>query len=71
MDNKYNKIPNDHQSQDLLCPSPVIISGAKYSGVPQNDIAFSLSFNIFAIPKSASFKYPSSSNRIFSGFKSL
>ena len=31
----YNKTPSAHQSTPWLCPCPIIISGARYSGVPQ------------------------------------
>nr|GMD48590.1 Isocitrate dehydrogenase [NADP] [Ipomoea batatas] len=34
----YRKIPNVHQSTALPWPSPLIISGAKYSCVPTNDM---------------------------------
>ena len=68
---KYNRIPKLHQSDDLVMPCPAIISGEIYSGVPQKDRAFSFPFKCFAIPKSASFRYPSSSINMFSGFKSL
>ena len=45
-------------------------SGAKYSGVPQNDLALELS-EIFSLlkPKSVIFIYPSRLIRTFSGFK--
>ncbi|WVZ23408.1 hypothetical protein V8G54_001952 [Vigna mungo] len=33
----YNKIPRVHQSIALVCPAPVIISGAIYSSVPTNE----------------------------------
>ncbi|KAJ6398593.1 hypothetical protein OIU77_019388 [Salix suchowensis] len=36
--NSYKKIPNVHQSTALPWPSPLIISGAKYSWVPTNDM---------------------------------
>jgi len=49
---------------------PSTISGAKYSGVPQNDFALELS-DIFSLlkPKSVIFIYPSEPIRTFSGFK--
>ena len=48
--------PNDHQSTANPCPLFSIISGAKYSGVPQNDFALLLS-DIFSLlnPKSVIF----------------
>ncbi|KAL4577045.1 hypothetical protein LXL04_013146 [Taraxacum kok-saghyz] len=33
----YNKTPKVHQSTGLPCPSPFMISGAKYSWVPTNE----------------------------------
>nr|GMC53679.1 Isocitrate dehydrogenase [NADP] [Ipomoea batatas] len=36
--NSYRKIPKVHQSTALPCPSPLIISGARYSWVPTNDM---------------------------------
>eukprot|EP00966_Prymnesium_polylepis_P021328 490469-Prymnesium_polylepis.3 len=44
------------------------ISGAKYTGVPQNVSAVWLSLDN---PKSVSFTWPSESSKTFSGFKSL
>jgi hypothetical protein len=48
--------PKDHQSTACPWPFPSIISGAKYSGVPQNDLALLLS-DIFSLlnPKSVIF----------------
>ena len=62
--------PNDHQSTAWPWPFPYIISGAKYSGVPQNDLALLLS-EIFSLlsPKSVIFIYPSLFIKTFSGFK--
>ncbi|KAL8137331.1 hypothetical protein V2J09_003332 [Rumex salicifolius] len=34
----YKNMPKVHQSTALPCPSPLMISGAKYSWVPTNDI---------------------------------
>ncbi|GER54235.1 NADH-quinone oxidoreductase subunit I, partial [Striga asiatica] len=34
----YSKTPNVHQSTELPCPSPLMISGAKYSWVPTNEL---------------------------------
>lgn len=34
----YKKMPKVHQSTALPCPSPLMISGAKYSCVPTKDI---------------------------------
>jgi len=55
-----------------VCPYCYNISGAIYSGEPQKEYASS-SDAIFGLasPKSATFKCPSLSIRIFSGFKSL
>ena len=58
-------------STALLCPCYLNISGATYSGVPTNVFVFSYGFNSFDIPKSARDALPFSSNKIFSGFKSL
>ena len=44
-----------------------MISGAKYSGVPHIEWALEFSNVIFDNPKSANFKYPLSSTKIFSG----
>ena len=62
--------PNDHQSTACPCPLPSIISGAKYSGVPQNDLALLLS-EMFSLlkPKSVIFIYPSLFINTFSGFR--
>lgn len=38
--NNNIKIPNDHQSASKLCPLYLIISGAKYSGVPTKEKVF-------------------------------
>jgi len=46
----YMIIPRAHQSADLSCPVSEIISGARYSGVPQNVFAYCLSSSIFASP---------------------
>ena len=35
----YMRMPRDHQSTALLCPSPLMISGAKYSSVPTKELA--------------------------------
>ena len=66
----YKIEPKDHQSTAWPCPFPSIISGAKYSGVPQNDLALLLS-EMFSLlnPKSVIFIYPSLFIRTFSGFK--
>jgi hypothetical protein len=47
-----------HQSTAWKCPSPLMISGARYSGVPQNDVARLLSEATLARPKSAKQMYP-------------
>ena len=62
--------PKLHQSTACPWPLPSTISGAKYSGVPQNDFALELS-DIFSLlkPKSVIFIYPSEPIRTFSGFK--
>jgi hypothetical protein len=49
----------------------MIISGDKYSAVPQKEFANSFLEAILARPKSARTRYPSSPKSIFSGFKSL
>lgn len=46
----YIKIPKDHQSTSKLCPFYLIISGAKYSGVPTKENVFSPYFKNFANP---------------------
>jgi hypothetical protein len=52
-----------------------MISGAKYSGVPQNEyVLLPLPFfssPYFDKPKSVIFRCPECSSKIFSGFKSL
>jgi hypothetical protein len=48
-----------------------IISGAKYSGVPQRVYVFSFPSTILEKPKSISFMYPFPFIKMFSGFKSL
>ena len=62
--------PKLHQSTACPCPFPSIISGAKYSGVPQKDFALLLS-EIFSLlkPKSVILIYPSLFIRTFSGFR--
>ena len=40
----YKRIPRDHQSTFLSYPLPLIISGARYSGVPQKELVFSPGF---------------------------
>ena len=52
----YRIEPKLHQSTACPCPFASIISGAKYSGVPQNDLALVLS-EIFSLlkPKSVIF----------------
>ena len=35
----YMRIPRDHQSTALLCPSPLMTSGARYSSVPTKELA--------------------------------
>jgi len=47
----------------------LIISGARYSGVPHTVYDFDVI--TLANPKSTNFKYPSLPINIFSGFKSL
>ena len=78
-------IPRLHQSTGFPCPLVSIISGAalldfnsnksyiipRYSGVPTNDLVNSPSSKILAIPKSVRQIWPSSSIKMFSGFKSL
>ena len=66
----YKIEPKLHQSTACPCPLPSIISGAKYSGVPQNDLALLLS-EIFSLlkPKSVILIYPSLFISTFSGFK--
>jgi len=65
-------IPSAHQSTDLPYPSfdPLMISGARYSGVPHSVKVLSLS-SFFANPKSAILIFPSLSMSKFSGFRSL
>ncbi len=62
--------PKLHQSTALPWPVPLIISGAKYSGVPQKELVELLS-SIFSFdkPKSVILIYPSLSINTFSGFK--
>jgi hypothetical protein len=49
-----------------------MISGARYSGVPQNEkVLLSDSTPYFDNPKSVIFKLPNESNKTFSGFRSL
>jgi len=62
--------PKLHQSTACPCPFPSIISGARYSAVPQNDLALLLSL-IFSLlnPKSVIVIYPSMFIRTFSGFR--
>lgn len=49
----YNKMPSAHQSTVWSCPLPMIISGERYSAVPQKELASSVFEAIFASPKSA------------------
>lgn len=46
----YINIPKDHQSTSKLCPFYLIISGAKYSGVPTKENVFSPYFKNLANP---------------------
>jgi len=74
-------MPKVHKSTSKECPSFVIISGAKYSGVPANYFKYflmntvyvfsSCSFLSVAKPKSVNLTCPVVVRRIFSGFKSL
>ena len=62
--------PKHHQSTSIPWPYLRMISGAKYSGVPQIVVAFwSLFYNILESPKSVSFIYPVWSIIMFYGFK--
>ena len=61
--------PNAHQSAAFPVPVQRIVSGARYSGVPQNDIAAISSMFSLLSPKSVILAYPSASIRTFSGFK--
>jgi len=65
------RIPSAHQSTDFPYPSfvPLIISGARYSGVPQSVKVRSLS-SFLANPKSAILIFPSLSISRFSGLRS-
>mmetsp|Transcript_50520 Transcript_50520/g.96501 ORF Transcript_50520/g.96501 Transcript_50520/m.96501 type:complete len:266 (-) Transcript_50520:277-1074(-) len=65
----YNRHPRDHQSVAKEWPSPRIISGDMYAGVPQMVKAFDVSRNR-AIPKSTSLAYPVWSIMMFSGLRS-
>ena len=66
----YVKIPKVHQSTGKPCPVLSKISGAKYSGVPHTENAYSFYYRTFAIPKSATQIYPLSSINTFSGLRS-
>jgi len=57
-----------HQSTPLLCPLDWMISGARYSGVPQS--VYVRSSTIFANPKSVIFTCPFAVSSRFSGFRS-
>lgn len=46
--------PRHHQSTSVPCPSFFMISGARYSGVPQIEVAASSCLSIFESPKSVS-----------------
>jgi len=65
------RIPSAHKSTDLPYPRvvPLMISGARYSGVPQSVKVLSLS-SFLANPKSAIFIFPSLSISRFSGLRS-
>lgn len=65
----YNNTPKLHTSTFSSCPLPKIISGDKYSGVPQNVFLIIPSGSSLAHPKSHSFASVPFS-KIFSGFKS-
>ena len=67
----YKNIPKAYQSTEWLYPLLYIISGAIYSGVPQNVYVLSHGFNFLINPKSASFKYPFDAIKTFSGLRSL
>jgi len=47
-------MPSAHQSTGFPCPLPVTISGAIYSGVPQNEVVVYSPATILANPKSMS-----------------
>jgi hypothetical protein len=71
----HKKLTKLHQSTPLSWPTPEIISGARYSGVPQNENVFSPlplfeSIACLLKPKSVILRFPSESRRTFSGFKS-
>ena len=61
--------PRHHQSTSIRCPIFLMISGARYSGVPQMEVADSSEPSILESPKSVSLIYPTLSMMIFSGFK--
>jgi hypothetical protein len=67
----YKKIPKAYQSTEWQYPLFCTISGAIYSGVPQNVYVLSQGFNFLINPKSASFKYPFEATKTFSGLRSL
>lgn len=66
-----NSTPRFQISRLLSWPDCLIISGAKYSGVPQYVCLVFYSLKKFDQPKSASFTAPSPSIRMFSGLISL
>lgn len=61
--------PRHHQSTSIPCPFLRIISGAKYSDVPQIESAFYSFARIFDSPKSVNLIYPNLSRMTFSAFK--
>ena len=65
-----NKIPKDHKSTDLSCPSFKIISGDKYSGVPNKVWEISFSLIYLLVLKSVKLEFPCQSNNICSGLRS-
>jgi hypothetical protein len=54
----------DHQSTAVVCPLRLIISGAIYSTVPQNENDFSLFKDSLLKPKSVRLMCPEESNNI-------
>jgi hypothetical protein len=65
-------MPMAQISTGKLCPKFYKVSGERYPGVPHMVYVRSVGFfNLFEKPKSTSFTWPSSSNKMFSGFKSL
>ena len=66
-----NKTPRFQMSRLLSCPLCLIISGARYSGVPQYVYLLVSSLKKFDQPKSATLTAPSPSSKIFSGLISL